>query len=222
MLEMSANMTEEEPLVQTINNSYSAIPSARKSSAPQREKGPLPDGGYITFLRIEGDKHGDLVPLHEITAWDAHFHGPFFHSMIAINDPCDGRDFGANERNFLAWARLAAAFTSTSFAFIINYYIPPGRSIFGDAKEKKYDPSLQNRGALAWGLIFLLFALGTMIYAYYCYVYHMLHVGRRSLLVQFSWHTLVFFGLSCLAMFIAAFYMMAGGLIEQRRMMMCF
>ncbi|KAK9447054.1 uncharacterized protein V1518DRAFT_422106 [Limtongia smithiae] len=179
----------------------------------------LPDeGGYASFLRIEGEEHNELVPLHEVTAWDIHFTAPYFHSVILRNDPCDGRDYMANERNYLSWMRLAAAFAGTSFAFILNFYIPPGRSIFGP-DGIPVEPSLQNRGSLAWAIIFLLCAIGCVVWGFLCYIEHMLHVGRRRLLLQFSWHSLVFFSLTCVAMFTACFYMMAGGLIEQRRMM---
>ncbi|KAK9476512.1 hypothetical protein V1514DRAFT_336612 [Lipomyces japonicus] len=183
---------------------------------PKLVRGALPKtGGFATFLRLEGSEEGELVPLHEQTQWDIHFKSPLFGSLVYHNDPCDGRDHGANERNFLAWLRLAAGFTSTSFAFIINYYVPPGKSIFGPDKQSSSTQSLENRGSFAWGLIFLASSLGTIFFAYFCYVNHMHHVGRRSLLVQFNWQTLVFFGLTCAAIFGACAYMMVSGFISR-------
>ncbi|KAK7205219.1 hypothetical protein BZA70DRAFT_267746 [Myxozyma melibiosi] len=211
--------TETEPLIKSASGnppSYSAIVRSQQRPTVTSEKGPLPEHGFATFLRIDGEDHGDLVPLHEVTAWDMHFMSPLFHSMLTVNDPCDGRDFGGNERNYLAWLRLAAGFTSTSYAFILNYYIPPGSSIFGPDKTP-IEPTLQNRGALGWGLVFLVCSIGTILYAFQCYLVHNLHFGRRRLLVQFSWDILMFFGLTCLATVAASFYMMAGGLIERQR-----
>ncbi|KAK9237116.1 hypothetical protein V1525DRAFT_404997 [Lipomyces kononenkoae] len=206
---------DKSPLRPVLSKSYSSISSGPPTP---RLHGPLPsEPGYATFLRLDGPSEGPLVPLHEITRWDMHFKAPFYHTMITNNHPCDGRDFGANERNFLAWLRLAAGFTSTSFAFIINFYLPPGRSILGPDRVPITEPSLQNKGALAWGIVFLLCALFTIINAFLCYVEHMHHVGRRVLMVQFSAQTLVFFGLSCLALFAAGAYMMTGGLIQARR-----
>ncbi|KAK9247839.1 hypothetical protein V1506DRAFT_530827 [Lipomyces tetrasporus] len=208
--------TEKTHLISARSKSYSSITSIL--SRERRRHGPLPsEAGYATFIRIEGPQEGPLVPLHEITRWDLHFKSPFFHTIICNNDPCDGRDFGANERNYLAWLRLAAGFTSTSYAFITSYYLPSGGSILGPEKTP-IEPSLQNKGALTWGLIFLACALLTIIFAFLNYVEHMHHVGRRVLMVQFSTQTLVFFGLSCIALFSAAWYMMAGALIEQKSM----
>ncbi|KAK9378162.1 uncharacterized protein V2V93DRAFT_376719 [Kockiozyma suomiensis] len=206
---------DELSLMTTVVPSYSSIPA----SVPPivKSKGSLPEHGFATFLRIDGESGGDLVPLHEVTAWDMHFMSPLFHSMLTVNDPCDGRDFGGNERNYLAWLRLAAGFTSTSYAFILAYYIPPGVTIFGPDK-KVVEPTLQNKGALAWGLIFLICAIGTILYAFQSYVMANLDFGRRRLLVQFSWHILLFFFLTSLATFAASFYMMAGGLIERQRL----
>jgi uncharacterized membrane protein YidH (DUF202 family) len=206
---------EKAPLIPVSSKSYASISSILKTERILH--GPLPEAGFATFLHIDGPSEGPLVPLHEITRWDMHFKSPFFHAMLCNSDPCDGRDLGTNERNFLAWLRLAAGFTTTSFAFITSFYLPPGRSILGPDKMIIGEPSLQNKGALAWGLVFLACALFTIINAYLCYVEHMHHIGRRVLMVQFSTQTLVFFGMSCVAMLTAAWYMMAGGLIQVRR-----
>ncbi|KAK9469792.1 hypothetical protein V1512DRAFT_257027 [Lipomyces arxii] len=212
-------VNEKTPLVKQTSASDTSYSSIEKGQKKKLFGKLSQDEQYMTFLRIEGEQESDLIPLHEVTKWDLHFSYPLYQSMICLNDPCDGRDHGANERNYLAWLRMAAGFISTSFAFIISFYIPPGQSIFGPGKAV-VEPSLQNRGALAWGLIFLIGGLGSIIYAYLCYVDHMHFVGRRALLVQFSWHSYLFFCLTILSMFVAAFYMMAGGLIEQRKMAM--
>ncbi|KAK9454768.1 hypothetical protein V1511DRAFT_525446 [Dipodascopsis uninucleata] len=181
--------------------SYASIPSADDSA------------GYSTFLPVDGDTDGELFYVHEMTQWDLHFRQPLFQSMLFMNDPCDGRDYGANERNYLAWMRLAAGFASTAFAFILNYYTPPGRSIFGPDKPASAD--LANRGGLAWGLIFILCALGTILYAYFGYVESTLMFAKRRLIVQFNWQTLVFFGLTCAAMIGACAYMMTADLLSR-------
>ncbi|KAK9368085.1 hypothetical protein V1509DRAFT_624221 [Lipomyces kononenkoae] len=206
---------DKTALMTVVSKSYDSISSGPPTP---RMRGPLPsEGGYASFLSLDSSKESRLVPLHEITRWDMHFKGPYYDNLLFEVDACDGSDFGTNERNYLAWLRLAASFVSTSFAFITQFYLPPGRSILGPDRIVIEEPSLQNKGALAWGLVFLLCALFSIINAFFSYADHMHHIGRRVLMVQFSTQTLVFFGLSCVAMFAAGCYMMAGELIQARR-----
>ncbi|KAK9474589.1 uncharacterized protein V1510DRAFT_411437 [Dipodascopsis tothii] len=188
-------MAEKDALLAGSNaKSYAAVPTTTGSSSDDewRTYGELPGNGfYGAFLRIDDARQEGKLIHFESSPWQLHFAAPFYHSMICDLGACDGRDFGANERNYLAWLRLAAAFVSTATAFILNFYLPPGTPIFGPAGVET-QPALQNRASLAFGLLFLLSALGCFLYAYFCYVEHMAIVGRRWLLLQFNWHSLFF------------------------------
>lgn len=220
---MSSKFSEQSSLLsasETVVPSYASTVSTGLNAPDlslknRRNHGSMPDeGGYATFLRIEGDSdEGELVPMHVVSHWDLHFKKPFFHSMLCHIGACDGRDYGANERNYLAWVRLAAGLVSTATTFILSYYLPAGTSIFGP-ENMVAEPTLQNRGALAYGLVFLLFALGCFGYAYYIYVEQMAIIGRRYLILEFSWHCLTFMVVMSVAVIAACGYMMAGGVIS--------